>query len=201
MTGQLKHVFFRPSVGKHCGGPAFGVPVMILGESHYSEEEPDRDLTRKVVLQTIRGECDFAFFRNSATAFLGDHGDPRMPRFWESVIFYNYVQCLVDKEKRPTRKMWVDAELPFLEVLAMVEPSPRLVVVLGRDTWENTPCCGRDVRSIRSEGEEIPCYEFCIRGRAVLAPKLPHASRGFSPSRWRPVILEALKRVAGHEFR
>ncbi len=151
MTSELKSVAFKPWVGKHYGYKSqFGIPVMILGESHYSDgnvsdKNITRSFTKKVVKRVIDGGSHKKehFLRNVEAAFLGPTKDrDKLSNFWKSVVFYNYVQSLVKKGSRPTRKMWQDAQEPFLQVLRWLKPRPRLIAVFGYETWENTPFRG-----------------------------------------------------------
>lgn len=96
--------------------------------------------------------------------------------------------------------MWLEAQEPFLEVLAWLKPRPRLIVVFGFETWENTPDRGRDVAPIKHKGRKTLCYEFSVADDKSLAPKLKHPSRAFDLTRTRPVILKALKTAGGHKF-
>ncbi len=203
MERRLKHVKFMPWKGERYGTRSpFGIPVMILGESHYSVEGESRPFTRHVIEEVKSGKKKTPFYRNVAAAFLGDTCDPRKKRaFWDSVVFYNYVQSSLKRGGRPTRRMWHKAEEPFLEVLAWLKPRPRLIAVFGWNTWENTPNCGRDVPPIKHGRRNILCYEFGVGRVKSLAPKLRHPSRAFNLDLTRGVILKALARAGGHKFR
>lgn len=203
MPRSLKHVKFEPSIGKRYGiDSPFGIPVMILGESHYGAQGESRSFTRRVIRDVKSGKKKHAFFGNVAKAFLIDPSNPSQRKaFWDSVVFYNYVQTSVELGTRPALKTWLAAQEPFLEVLASLKPRPRLIAVFGWDTWENTPDRGRDVHPIKHQGRKIPCYEFNVGRNKSLAPKLKHPSRAFNLAQTRPVVLKALKRAGGHEFR
>jgi hypothetical protein len=60
---------------------------------------------------------------------------------------------------------------------------------------------GRDAKSITYLGQKVPCYEFGSGDSWSFAPKLKHPGRGFSAGQWHPVVLKALARAGGHEFR
>jgi hypothetical protein len=131
MPRSLKHVKFEPSIGKHYGMDSpFGIPVMILGESHYGAQGETRSFTKYVIKDVKSGKKRHAFFRNVAKAFLVDPRSPSQRKaFWDSVVFYNYVQTSVEPGTRPAVKTWLAAQEPFLEVLASLEPRPRLIAV------------------------------------------------------------------------
>jgi hypothetical protein len=198
---KLPHVNFMPFVGRSYGyHSAFAIPVLVLGESHYtatSRKSFPSSFTRDVMDDVISGE-EWKFFTRVSETFRGERSvDPRT--FWNSVAFYNFIQTVIKKNTRPTAQMWRDAERPFLEVLEALRP--RLVAIFGFQTWENTPCHGRNAKPITHLGHEVPCYEFGCGDSWSLAPKLRHPSRGFSPKQWHAVILKSLARAGGHEFR
>ena len=197
----LPNVKFLPFKGRSYGyGSPFGIPVMVLGESHYSAKvnEPS-SLTRDVMNKVIAGE-KWNFFPRASSAFLGEKSvDARS--FWNSVVFYNFIQTAVKKNCRPTKQMWLDAEQPFREVLEWLNPRPRLIAVFGFRCWDNTPCYGRDTKSIIHAGRKVVCYEFGRTNNWSLGFRLRHPSRAFSPNEWHPIVLKALVRAGGHEFK
>jgi len=197
------HVIFLPFVGRSYGyRSAFGIPVLVLGESHYTDSARKSfpsSFTCDVMDDVISGD-EYRFFTQASKTFLGEKSvDPKT--FWNSVAFYNFIQTVVEKGKRPKAEMWRDAERPFLEVLEALKPRPRLIAVFGYGTWECTPCHGKNAKSITHLGQKVPCYDFGSGDSWSLAPKLKHPSRGFSPKQWHPVVLKALARAGGHEFR
>jgi hypothetical protein len=197
----LPSVKFRPCVGDSYGYDSpFGIPVMVLGESHYSDKDREASsLTCDVIKEVIAGRRWNFFTRVSAT-FLGKQSvDARS--FWNSVVFYNFVQTAIKKNSRPTKQMWLDSEQPFCEVLDWLNPRPRLIAVCGVQCWDNTPCYGRDTESIVHARREVACYEFGHTDNWSLAFRLWHPSRAFSPGEWRPIVQKALVRAGGHEFR
>lgn len=57
MAQSLKHVTFKPWRGKNYGFDSpFGIPVMILGESHYSVEGKEHSFTKRVIKDVKSGE-------------------------------------------------------------------------------------------------------------------------------------------------
>lgn len=203
MGQSLKDVRFKPWKGKDYGSRSpFGIPVMILGESHYSVEGKSSTFTRRVIRAVKSGKKKNPFYRNVAAAFLEEEYNSKQRRaFWDSVVFYNYVQSPLKRGGRPNRKMWSEAEQPFLDVLAWLKPPPLLIAVFGRVTWESTPDSGRDVSPIKHGRRKILCYEFNVGGKKALAPKLNHPSRAFNLDLTRGVILKALARARRRKSR
>jgi hypothetical protein len=197
----MSQVRFRPHIGTNYEASPFGIPVLIVGESHYGEEEskPRSTLTKRVISAVVRGS-KWNFFTRVAATFSGEQSiEPKV--FWSSVAFYNFIQTRISKGAKPTKQMWNDAGPSFLEMLGSLKTKPRLIAIFSYTVWENTPCHGRDAKAIIHSGRSIPCYEFSVKDGWALAPKLRHPSRGVSPQEWHPIILEALKRVGGHKFR
>lgn len=197
----LPHVRFRPFIGSSYGYDSpFGIPVMVLGESHYSQKDHEpSSLTCGVMQYVIEGER-WNFFTRASAAFVGRRSvDPAS--FWNSVVFYNFIQTAIKKGSRPTTQMWLDGELPFCEVLESLNPRPKLIAVFGFRCWDNTPCYGRDTKPIIHARRPVLCYEFGHANNWSLAFRLRHPSRAFSPKEWHPIVLKALVRAGGHEFK
>ena len=142
---------FDPWIGEHYAQGFNGPRIFILGESQYdsSETEPrpgveaDRHTTQDIVLDLAlkrRGPLGIryrqsALFTKVTKLFRGREQaltDEAKADFWHRVTFYNYVQWwLTASRKRPTLEMWLEAQVPFLEVLRRLDP--QLLLVLGRD--------------------------------------------------------------------
>jgi hypothetical protein len=57
MGPSLKQVRFKPWKGKSYGYHSpFGIPVMILGESHYGAKGASSSFTKDVIKALVRGE-------------------------------------------------------------------------------------------------------------------------------------------------
>lgn len=128
---------FDPWVGANYKAGFHGVRVFLLGESHYGKPEEDKpNFTEGVVRRyTAEGER-LAFFTKIAALFMhdrkGEYVDKaRLRKFYDQVLFYNYVQELLDcSRKAPTAEQWRAAREPLTETLH--EHQPALVVILGR---------------------------------------------------------------------
>jgi len=132
----MPHVRFTPWVGDSYGDEsAFGTPVMVLGESHYTEKDREpSSLTSDVMRLVIKG-AKWNFYTRVLQTFVSKHPvDPRS--FWHSVAFYNFIQIPIKKGSRPMKQMWLDAEQPFCEVLEWLDPRPRLIAVFGFRCWD-----------------------------------------------------------------
>ena len=132
-----EHVKFRPWIG-----PDYreGEGVMVLGESHYDTGEEPSSFTETVVGRYVRGDTKgwkTRIFTKTARLFLMDAVGERASldtchKFWNGVMFYNYIQEYVGPKSRiaPAEHMWQEAVCPFKEIVA--RHRPRLVLMLGQ---------------------------------------------------------------------
>ena len=139
---SFEHVKVLPFVGeKYKKKTPFGLPILILGEPHYSENgEPlDSEFTKRVVQESLGGK-NYPFFAKVAGVFQGSWPDHNYRRqFWSSVVFYNFVQETVGPNSRirPNGTMWNEAGPALQEVL--VEYQPGFVLILENELWANLP--------------------------------------------------------------
>jgi hypothetical protein len=118
---------------------------MVLGESHYGTEEEARDqyFTIELMERVVTG-WRYAFWTRVASVFLGRRPtDEDYVRFWQSVMFYNFIQESVGRvsRTRPTPAMWTNAVPAFQEVLERYRPL--FILVTGKQLWDNLPNAGQ----------------------------------------------------------
>ena len=128
-------VTFHPWVGAHYGRESrFGVSLLLLGESHYDEDQDcsDSGLTQEVV-RTWGQQRRARFFTVIAKVLRGSEGwidDDARSEIWEHVAFYNFVQSVVPGPRMPpTFRQWCEAQTPFKSVVQSLEPDA--VLILG----------------------------------------------------------------------
>lgn len=143
---QYEHVHFRPWIGgDFATGGIFDLKVMILGESHYVWEDlpPPRIETQRIIERIARSDYESRFHPNVEIAVLGakQFADDRRC-FWNSVLFYNYLQePLPNSRQPPAAASWQAAEPAFREVLE--RHAPQVILVLGKRLWGCLPGEGR----------------------------------------------------------
>ena len=136
-------IHFHPWVGANYGNSSlFGVPFLILGESHYEWKEgvDTPDLTRHLVAEEANDEWSYPYFTRIYKIVIGKEPIAEGRKlFWNSVAYYNYIQQVVGTRarQRPTWQMWQEAREPFIKMLQMIKP--RCVLVLGEGLWKNLP--------------------------------------------------------------
>lgn len=137
-------VIFQPWVGPHYHqSPLFGMRILVLGESHYGDEDEPSDFTARMV-QEYAIDSRLAFFTKITKLLLGldasnDLSDEARKQCWENIAFYNFVQVMVGytSRKRPTAEMWQAAKAPFQQVVAQLQPD--LILVLGKKLADYVP--------------------------------------------------------------
>jgi len=194
---HLPHVFFRPWVGKHYGPTSqLGMPVMVLGESHWctSEEAINRDFTVELMQHIVDGRR-YRYWTEIARVFPGqDNAAGNSGAFWNSVMFYNYIQESVGDAPRirPTPAMWEKGAPPFLEVLARYQP--RLVLAVGKQLWDHLPKIGRSGPSIVLGNRERESWLYAHPAGEALALWIYHpASPKWWSDHWAPWLGAALE--------
>ena len=126
--------------------------VMILGESHYHDCENDQNCSG------LNDAERHARHERLTIDVVGSwrekpHRSPishRLPKlfgledkntFWQSVIFYNYLQVFAGPKARirPSEEMWADSQNAeaFQEVSDKLEPD--CILVLGKKLWSKLP--------------------------------------------------------------
>lgn len=186
---------FIPFVGKSFNNKnIFGdTKIMILGESHYGSV-PSADITRDVINRyldpTVEREgwmSTFLKFERSLVNKETSREDSMT--IWNSLMFYNYVQVLMDGPRTAaTKQEYKDSEAAFFQVLE--ENRPDFVIVWGRRLWSNLPYTNWE------EGEEVRVDNYNVdngfyilsSGHKVRVFCVYHPSAGYDWRWWHKVI-------------
>lgn len=135
---------FKPWIGSEfgkTGNSVNGNRVLILGESHYTENidfiaKCDPEDTENVV-NYLAIDTRYRFFTTLSKLITGvAHGqwsDDENRDFWQSVAFYNFIPVFLPKGGRPDNKTWISGAGPFNQVLA--ETKPDTIIVCGLELW------------------------------------------------------------------
>ena len=203
-------VRFEPWIPKNLDPRCYGVRLLVLGESHYEEddEKPWTELRLRVLTRYLvrrwgrRPKGRTQFFPNLYSLLTGRTWSQLSPDnavIWDNIFFYNYVQKLVPGGARhsPDAEMWRDAEVAFLTVLDRLRPDA--VLVLGRRLWRNM-LDGELVSDDATALGRVYAFELPSGNGSVPAAHVYHPSSG----RLRPLetharllrFLDAVKRTA-----
>lgn len=195
---HLEHVFFWPWRGNTYGaGSQWKLRVMVLGESHYGTNSR-QSLTIDCVTDIIPGDWRHPFWTKVASLFCGPTpAAQRAAEFWNSVLFYNYIQELVGEGPggRRSRQMWQRGAAGFLEVVTYYEPD--FLLVLGKTLWSQLPEKGHSGPEIRlPDDRSRETWVYPHGSGAALAVAINHpASRGWKSEHWSPWVDAALNRA------
>lgn len=120
-----------------------GRKILIVGESHYSDNESIGqaipDITEATIKSYIKG-ASIPFFTKIVTFLTGvpasENNWSDIRNTWEHLAFYNYIPVVAAAGPREfDRRLWALGEVEYLTVLS--EVAPDLIVVLGFRLWDN----------------------------------------------------------------
>ena len=147
------NIFFQPFIGKdYANGGIFGKRIMILGESHYCDEEcadcGDCRLRRECMGFTQHVLGDYLdegkerqnwmrTFLKFERSLVGEETDQAMRlKIWNSVIFFNYLQVAMGGPREAgTSEQYQQAGKAFFEVIEKYKPE--CIIVWGKRLWNN----------------------------------------------------------------
>ena len=205
------NVFFQPFVGKdYANGGIFGKRVMILGESHYCDEEcadcGDCRLRRECMGFTQQVLGDYLdeskerqnwmrTFLKFERSLVGEETDQTMRvKIWNSVIFFNYLQVAMGGPRvAGTTEQYQQAGKAFFEVVEKYQPE--YIIVWGKRLWNKMPSeRWQDGEDIVVDGGSITTGSYLLNnGKKAKAMAVNHPSVGYSWDYWHRVIQRFLK--------
>lgn len=174
-----------------------GFRLMILGESHYHESAPVGsdvpDMTNDIVNEHISGKSSYMFLGKIERLVSGRDVSQERCRFWNSVVFYNYIPVVAANAPRtaPPLALWGgNAPELFKGLVKAVEAEA--VLVCGTTLWRRmAPGMVERKEAFKAGGRtwREREYEVAMPYRAVAA-HIPHptGSRGWSYDRCEPVV-------------
>lgn len=119
---MANNIFFQPFVGRHyADGGMFGKRILILGESHYCDEDctdcGDCRLHRECMGFTQNVLADYLDETNERQdwmrtfvkferSLVGEETDQALrQKIWDSVVFFNYLQVAMGGRARLARQL------------------------------------------------------------------------------------------------
>ena len=148
----MTNVIFNPWVGNEYNKQ--NNKIFVLGESHYdtteqsgnTKKKEDNNFTKDIVKQYLKYKTgkntNFERWMNTYTKFTNcilDYNNvtkEKIVEFWNSIIFYNYIQKSLDKPRqKPKECYYKDSESAFIEVLDKYKPDK--IIVWGKRLWDN----------------------------------------------------------------
>ena len=196
----MKNVNFRPRVGENYSSEGFnGNRILVLGESHYCKKElsPNGICFPLCKKENMKSDCfsqtqdvlDYFVYSYNGEKYLQtflcferavlgkELSQKERERFWNSVIFYNYIQY---SQKGPRQHLqqdtWEQSELAFKEVLEFYMPD--CIIVWGARLYNyvlpNWDRVGSKLYINDTESTDI--WTYTINGKKIPAMKVHHPS-------------------------
>jgi hypothetical protein len=162
---------FLPWVGENYNSQQ--KKIMILGESHYWDDE-FWDGETKFVVEDYLKKKELRFFTSLTKICLDKTKLTREEKndFWHSVLFYNYIPENLGKQgDRPSKEQFQKGFEPFKKILN--EYKPNYILVCGKQLWDNIP-----PEFGEEEGQKYYFWWFPIEGgKKAMAACIYHPSR------------------------
>ena len=141
-------VTFSPYIGKRYRSSTNR--LMVLGESHYPNNDKSLEQLRILTLTVLQAYLDYKNkekkherWMNTFTKFsnvLNGHRltGERAVNFWEEVAFYNYVQVPTSgTRKSPCKSDFQNSYAAFKKVVGEIKPN--IIIIWGHRLWRNLP--------------------------------------------------------------
>lgn len=188
-------VNFKPWVGTNYAKGIEGKKILVLGESHYCKElakdgrcypscecgkmnEQCHMFTINVISNfrdNYRGEHELQTFLCFERAMAGRKLDQKeREEFWDSIVFYNYMQYAQSGPRRPLEQT-NDSSEAFREILE--EHMPDYIIVWGKRLYGRMP----NWNGVQSEitldnGDKTDVWIYDINGKKIPAIRVLHPS-------------------------
>jgi len=209
----MKNVFFYPRIGENYKTTGFnGLKLLILGESHYCGEKCEvcgkqsnkncSDFTIGVLNRYFdykKGNGGHEDWMRTFTRFtnvlFGEQVDNKtLIDFWDSVIFYNYVQSSTEGPRTPpSNEQFSDSNDAFIEVLE--EFKPDLILVWGERLWDKLPDSGRQGEENILDNANGRFYYYKVGDREIPAYGIYHPSSRYFSYEHSKYLKEAIRLV------
>ena len=213
----MNSINFEPWVGKnHATTGYHGKKILVLGESHYCDKELAKggrcyptckkeqmdkacfSQTHDVVQEAVyeyNGQPYLRCFVTLERAVTGKElSQQEREDFWQSVIFYNYIQYAVTRPgESPNNEYWGKSEKAFVELLEYYMPD--YIIVWGARLYNGLPDLGGHALKLNVSDEyTADVWVYPIHGKNIPALKIYHPSmpRGKNWHFWHEVIAKYL---------
>lgn len=189
---------------EYLSGGMFGKRIMVLGDSHYCDEECSacgRDFncecnqfTTRTLLKyldpgTPRDGWMSTYLKFERSLVNHETTPIESRRIWNSLLFYNYLQVAMQTPRQAgTVGQYQAAAAPFFSVMDKYQPD--LLIVWGVRLWDNLPSDKwQDGTEMKVDGYPVSNgYYRLTNGKLVRAICVYHPSVGYSWDYWYKVI-------------
>lgn len=195
----MSNVNFNPWVGEdYSTGGIFSKKILVLGESHYCPKELNANgrcadgCSRKNMLEVCFNQtidnvdtavnyyegCPYQqTFLCFERAVMGRVlSDKERKEFWNSVMFYNYIQfALPAARTTPSSEQLHASEEAFREILETYQPDR--IIVWGARLYKSLPNWdGYEEKLTIDNGDYTPVWHYSINGKDIPAMLVYHPS-------------------------
>jgi len=190
----MENVFFEPRVGVNYESTGFsGIKLLVLGESHYCKQgctdcgdfihTECRNFTKDILAEYLdykNGIGEFDHWMKTYTRFCNILCEKKLDvdeltEFWDSVIFYNYVQSAAEEMRvSPSNEQFKKSTDAFIQVLEKYNPD--LILVWGERLWNKITEFGRKSDEDILDNGNGPFYYFTAGDKEVPAYGIYHPS-------------------------
>ena len=188
---KIKGLHFQTYFGKNYENGKYG-KLLLLGESHYLDEDLDSpNLTKEVLKNYLNGlKFKSPFFRKIGLAF---NPEDRY-EVWHNVAFSNLIQKgLPNSKSQPNVEQKASVNLAFKILLENINPEK--VIILSKRMWTiwlTDDGCTQN-GAVGEDNHRSEVWEYEYPGGKCLVIGIYHPStRGFSSRAWAPVIKKFL---------
>lgn len=180
---------------------------LILGESHYVkegkealEEFEDNDSTRGVINSVIKnkyeGDSTWRLYERLLKTFVEDSPD-NVKAFWSKVTFYNFIQRVMDIEKkvdRPNEEDVVEGWKVFAKVIRLLQPTSVLFFGFCGDYYKGAlNGTGIEIDLIEDRENKVGRYnprigKLFLSGNEIPIKMVKHPSSYYNLDLWREYL-------------
>lgn len=194
-TTDSENIKISPWVGNNYSKK--DLKILILGESlWYRDKNVELSQQAKEYIHAvINRDWKVKFYENIHYSFGSEYYDNNdnflVEKFWQDVVFYEFVQYKINKNARPTKKQWEDSEPAFYEILNTFKPY--IIIACGYDLFDNIPTTnGHWIKDFTCKGQTIKTYMYKINDNKTYVLRIKHPSRGFNKYFWHEVYKQFL---------
>lgn len=158
-----------------------GKKILLVGESHYKTDDPN--FTNWVINEQMESKGDHHPYFTKVKRILGCK-DVSSKDFWNSVIFYNYIQAYLQNMKvvppLDDREFWENSENNFKHLCEQQKPD--LILSISKRLYQTyLPSFGsKNVELTERFGREIWNYPF--KDKVSLCTWIHHPSSPYGNS-------------------
>lgn len=184
---NMTNLYFRPWKGVRYGEGGFR--LLLLGEGHDGEPDDNPAQATSTVVEKWRsGEWNIQYLTAAARVLTGKQcWEINRSSDLDCIAFYNFVQVsLPFCGKRPSPEQGCASQAAFKEVLELLTPTH--VLATGNFVWEHMPRFDGCESNFQVNGTQHEIGECNTSHGVVLAARIPHLSRYFSPPRWTAIV-------------